>query len=219
MTALLTERAVEIPWALSRYNGGARILEVGCSFAYENPEYVAGLKALGAQELHGIDISSVPAPDFIKRTADIRDSGYPAEFFDMIFCISTLEHVGRDNVRHYQPEKELSATSEPDREALMEMLRILKPDGTLVVTVPFGKFEDHGWFINYDAKNIERIFHGVPFAEELYFAFTEGGWVPCAPEALAEAGYQSNHAPAAAGVACFRIHAREYSAAASPLPS
>ena len=33
-----TERVIEIPWALSKYNGGQRVLEVGCAFAYENSE-------------------------------------------------------------------------------------------------------------------------------------------------------------------------------------
>lgn len=33
-----TERVIEIPWASSKYNGGQRVLEVGCSFANENPE-------------------------------------------------------------------------------------------------------------------------------------------------------------------------------------
>jgi hypothetical protein len=118
---LTTERAVEIPWALSRYNGGPRILEVGCSFASENPEYIAGLKGLGG-ELHGIDISSVPAPDFIQRTADIRASGYDDAFFDMVFCISTIEHVGRDNARHYFPVAEIENSAESDRDALSEIL-------------------------------------------------------------------------------------------------
>ena len=199
-----TERAVEIPWALSHYAGQARVLEVGCSFAYENPEYVNGLKALKIPELHGIDISSVPAPDFIKRTADIRASGYSADFFDLIFCISTIEHVGRDNARHYSPASELPPGEEPDRAALVEMLRIAKLAGKLLLTVPFGRFEDHEWFINYDAENIARLFRGVAKREE-YFKYTATGWVRCDPVELAQTGYGENGAPAAAGVACFEI--------------
>ena len=203
---LNTERVVEIPWALSRYNGGGRILEVGCSFAYESPNYIAGLKALGAGELHGIDISSEPAPDFIKRTADIRASGYPPDFFDMVFCISTLEHVGRDNVRHYRPVAEIAnSTEQPDEVALAEMWRITRPGGTLLITVPFGRFEDHGWFVNYDAENIGRLFRNVPLLSEEYFRFTAEGWVSCRASDLAETGYGENGAPAAAGVACFEL--------------
>jgi len=177
---------------------------VGCSFAYENLEYIESLKALHISALHGIDISSVPAPDFIKRTADIRASGYPSDFFELIFCISTIEHVGRDNARHYSPIAELPPEPEPDRAALVEMLRIVRPAGKIVVTVPFGKFEDHGWFINYDAANIARLFRGVAKSEE-YFQYTSEGWRACAPQELSETGYGENGAPAAAGVACFEI--------------
>jgi SAM-dependent methyltransferase len=199
-----TERAIEIKWALSRHPGGGRVLEVGCSWADENPEYIEGLKALNIAELHGIDISSKPAPDFIKRTADIRASGYPSDFFDVIFCISTIEHVGRDNARHYSPVAELPAEKEPDRAALVEMLRIVKPGGKIIVTVPFGKFEDHGWFINYDEAHIARLFRGFGTKAE-FFKHTPEGWVQCEPGELSEIGYGENGAPAAAGVACFEL--------------
>lgn len=199
-----TERAVEIQWALSHYIFQRRVLEVGCSFAYENLEYIESLKALKIPELHGIDISSVPAPDFIKRTADIRASGYPRDFFDLIFCISTIEHIGRDNTRYYSPVSELPPEPQPDRAALVEMLRIVRPGGRILVTVPFGKFQDHGWFINYDAAHIARLFRGIPKSEE-YFQYTSEGWRACRPQQLAKTGYGENGAPAAAGVACFEI--------------
>lgn len=177
---------------------------MGCSFASENLEYLEGLKALNIPELHGIDISSVPAPNFIKRTADIRASGYPSDFFDFIFSISTIEHIGRDNARHYSPVSELAPEQEPDRSALIEMLRIVKPAGKILVTVPFGKFEDHAWFLNYDTANIARLFRAIPKSEE-YFKYTTDGWMPCEANELSETGYDQNGAPAAAGVACFEM--------------
>src|SRR5438477_9514263 len=178
-----TERAIEIPWALSRYNGGRRVLEVGCSFASENPEYIRGLIALNIPELHGIDISSVEAPHFIKKTADIRKSGYETGFFDFILCISTLEHVGKDNTKYYAPVAELPPDAhpsfEPDTLALMEMYRILKPDGKLIVTVPFGKFADYGWFTQYDSRAISTLFESIPSASisAEYFKYTKDGWM------------------------------------------
>jgi hypothetical protein len=108
-----TERVIEIPWALSKYDGGPRVLEVGCSFASENPEYIQGLMALNIPELHGIDVSSVNAPHFIKKTADIRESGYEPGFFDFVLCISTLEHVGKDSTKYYKPVAEIR----PDRQS------------------------------------------------------------------------------------------------------
>jgi O-antigen chain-terminating methyltransferase len=206
-----TERVIEIPWALSKYNGGRRVLEVGCSFASENPEYIEGLRALNIPELHGIDISSVEAPQFIKKTADIRESGYETGYFDFVLCISTLEHVGKDNAKHYNPIAELPhdprSPRPADAEALVEMFRILKPNGTLIVTVPFGKFVDYGWFTHYDSQAISILFQVIPSTKinAEYFKYTEHGWMPCTAEALANTGYGDNGAPAAAGLACFEI--------------
>jgi O-antigen chain-terminating methyltransferase len=206
-----TERVIEIPWALSKYNGGRRVLEVGCSFASENPEYIEGLLSLNIPELHGIDISSVEAPHFVKKTADIRRSGYDTGFFDLILCISTLEHVGKDNTKHYQPIAELShdrpSSLPPDAEALVEMLRILKAGGKLIVTVPFGKFIDYGWFIHYDMQAISTLFQSIPLAKihGECFKYTEAGWMPCTAAALADTSYGDGGAPAAAGLACFEI--------------
>ena len=117
------ERAIEIPWALSKYNNEAKVLEVGCSFAYENPEYVPALLALNIPELHGLDISSRDAPDFIKKTADIRQSGYETGFFDLVLCISTLEHVGMDNTKYYLPVAELSRDAEDARQAGVDAVK------------------------------------------------------------------------------------------------
>jgi O-antigen chain-terminating methyltransferase len=206
-----TERVVEIPWALSKYNGGQRVLEVGCSFAYDNPEYIEGLMALHIPELHGIDISSVDAPHFIKKTADIRKSGYEDGFFDFILCISTLEHVGRDNTKYYKPiaevSRDLTADSEPDVKAAIEMFRILKPGGTLIITVPFGKFVDYGWFINYDSESVNRwLRHLSPASIRAeHFRYTSRGWIPCTPTEIQGTAYGDNSAPAAAGLACFEI--------------
>ena len=206
-----TERVIEIPWALSKYNGGRRVLEVGCSFASENPEYLEGLLSLNIPELHGIDVSSVEAPQFIKKTGDIRESGYDTGFFDFILCISTIEHVGKDNAKHYKPIAELSpdrpGSLPPDAEALVEMLRILKAGGKLIVTVPFGKFVDYGWFLHYDSAAIATLFQSISAAkvDAEYFRYAEAGWIPCPAAALAETSYGDNGAPAAAGLACFEI--------------
>lgn len=55
---------------------------------------------------------------------DARSLGYPDSFFDVVFAMSVVEHIEGD---------------EGDSQAVREMMRVLKPGGTLAVSVPFGE--------------------------------------------------------------------------------
>jgi len=37
------------------------------------------------------------------------------------------------------------------------MLRLLKKSGTLLITVPYGKYEEHGWLRNYDKHRWQEL--------------------------------------------------------------
>ncbi len=96
---------------------GARILDVGVGLGRL-------LSHLPDMERHGVDISL----NYLERVADagidaccalIEDLPYESESFDVIVCTDVLEHV-----------LDLNA-------ACAEMLRILKPGGTLVARVPY----------------------------------------------------------------------------------
>ena len=56
---------------------------------------------------------------------DARALSQPAEFFDIVFSMSVIEHIEDDG-------------APGDSLAIREMLRVLKPGGLLLVTVPFG---------------------------------------------------------------------------------
>ncbi|MDE3190852.1 MAG: methyltransferase domain-containing protein, partial [Acidobacteriota bacterium] len=84
------ERPIEIAWVLARYGGERRVLDVGTANAIA--AHVEGLRDLGAPELVTVDLAE-PA-DVI---ADVRRLPFADERFDFVVCVSTLEHVGRDN--------------------------------------------------------------------------------------------------------------------------
>ena len=196
------ERVVEIPWAMSCYDRERLVLEVGCSFATD--AYIEALRKLRIPELHGIDVSGREAPFFIKKTADIRDSGYPSSFFGLIFCISTIEHIGMDNRARYEPVHELPVTSDADTLALLEIRRILKSGGRIVLTVPFGKYHDYGWFFQYDRARLDSLIKRsrLRIIQTDYFHYRGDGWYSSDAHALTNTLYQGNGAPCAAGVAC-----------------
>src|SRR6185437_14138227 len=111
-----------------------RVLDVGYAFA--EPAYLAGLVALGAPELSGADLAAADVPGLTPIVADVRSLPVPDGAFDLVFCISTLEHVGRDNdVYAVDAPRE----HEGDEAALRELRRALADDGRLLVSVPTGE--------------------------------------------------------------------------------
>jgi SAM-dependent methyltransferase len=194
-----TERVVEMPWVLSRYRGERTILDVG--YAYALDVYLAGLLSLPAEAVHGIDLAEAPIPSMRRVRADIRQTPYRDASFDLVLCVSTLEHIGRDNTRYgirqeYRPGG--------DAETLREISRILAPGGRLLVTVPFGRRGDHGWFVQYDLEAWQDLLAGTPLQveEQEIFRLTRSGWARVVDVRSTETISYGEGTPAAGAVLC-----------------
>jgi SAM-dependent methyltransferase len=169
--AALDERAIEIPWALSRLGGAERVLDVGTANA--EPAYVAALVTAAPTELVAVDLVEAEIPGLKTVVADIRDLPFPDRSFDFVLCVSTLEHVGRDN-RVYGVEPGGDGGIET---ALRELGRVLGRRGRLVVTVPCGEREDRDWFVQDEPDGWNRSFLAAGFAvaaQETYERRAEG---------------------------------------------
>ena len=142
------ERVVEIPWVLDRVRPTDRLLDVG--YAHGSDTYLAALIARAGDGFHGVDLAVLPIPGQRLIGGDMCWLPFAASTFDVVTCVSTLEHVGRDNTSY--GVKAGPTVPGSDHQALAEAARVLKPDGRLLVTVPFGRAEDHGWFVQYDAR-------------------------------------------------------------------
>jgi SAM-dependent methyltransferase len=152
------ESAIAIPWALARYRGQARVLDVGYAFA--EPGYLAALIEATPGEPTGLDLAMKSVPGLRSVQADVRRLPFADEAFDVVFCLSTLQHVGYDN-RVYG----LDVEHDPGGalEALRELRRILARTGRLLVTVPCGEPRDYGWFFQHDADGWCRMFERADF--------------------------------------------------------
>ena len=64
--------------------------------------------------------------NFHAEIQDARNLSYPDNHFDRVSAISTLEHIPHDG----------------DTIAIKEMSRVLKRGGIMVITVPYGSFEE-----------------------------------------------------------------------------
>jgi SAM-dependent methyltransferase len=205
-----SERVVEVPWVLGKYRGEHRVLEVGYAFAEEH--YLQALIDLDIPFLMGIDAAPSSRPEHVLRfhqvQADILHSCLREASFDLILCVSTIEHIGRDNSRYGLDSGRDERN--PDRLAIRTMAEWLAPGGRLLLTVPFGRFEDHGWLINYDLDHLEAMIKSseLDVEEMTFFGWLPGGWREVKPTEIADHGYRSLGAAHAAGVALVELRRR-----------
>jgi SAM-dependent methyltransferase len=167
------ERAIEIPWSLARYRGEARVLDIGYAFA--EPSYLAGLVALGAKDLVGVDLAEAEVPGVRPVVADVRQLPFEDASFDLALCISTLEHVGRDNAVY---DVDAAREDSGDEAALRELHRVLAKNGRLLVSVPTGEHDDQGWQLVRTPDDWIALFERcgfIVYEDELYTR-TDDGW-------------------------------------------
>ena len=168
--------------------------------------YLALLLGLGVQELHCVDLARRPLLGAAASRADVRRLPYADRVFALALCVSTLEHVGLNNTR-YAP----LAEAEPgDVEALAELARVLVPGGRLLVTVPIGQRENHGWFHQYDQAEWAQLVHQGEFEteEEAVFRLSPRGWVRERDHATVADLRYGSAGPGAQAVLCCSLRRR-----------
>mgnify|MGYP006425383017 CR=1 FL=1 len=132
----LHSRCIEYPYAASRLGEVGPVLDVGT--VKTDPAWISWLESL-KMEVHATDYDP-PKKPFTNVTftqSDVRDLPYDDDTFAVILAVSVIEHIGLD-----VPQVELDnlpvTSREGDVDAVRELMRVLKPDGKLVMTLPFG---------------------------------------------------------------------------------
>lgn len=194
----LDERLVEYPWVLSRLPAGAgKLLDAGSTLNYP---YLLDLPQLAEKQIVIVTL----APERQEQRAnvsylydDLRNSVLRDNAFQTIVCISTLEHIGLDNTQIYTAN---ARYAESDLEgywpALQELRRVLAPGGRLLLTVPFGRAEVHGWLQQFDAAGLEKIVavFGSRPVEQTFFRYDADGWRLADAAACTDCAYYNVHA-------------------------
>ena len=161
----------------------AKILDVGSSGCY----FPLMLAAAG-YDTFSIDIRPYPILNKLKFKnftfvlADICQATFPDNHFDALTAISTIEHIGIGG--RYGMQEAVDA----DRQALDQMRRIVKPGGTIILTVPCGKPKIIRPFHRiYDRNRLELIGGPGLLLEktEYYLRDEQGDWASC-PREIAE---------------------------------
>ena len=197
-----SERCIEIPWVLSRFQGEPRVLDIG--YANAEPRYLLARDALKIPFLVGLDLAAAPQSCISGVAGDALALPFRLGAFDLILAISVIEHIGRDNSIYCaleQPVREFG-----DLEAAAGLASLLRPGGRLLITLPFGRLEDHGWFVQYDLRRIQALveFSGCEPTLAEYYAYGAHGWTgPVDPVALSQVQYRTDFA--AGAVACLEL--------------
>ncbi len=205
------ERVIEVPWVLARLAEG-RVLEVG--YAYAEPAYLAALVAEAPAELVGVDLAEAVVPGIETVRADVRELPFADGSFDQVLLVSTLEHVGADNTV-YGLGAEADAAGR--LEALRELRRVLRPRGSVLVTVPLGEPGDHGWFRQDDVRGWTRLYAQAGFfvEEQEAYELLDEGW-RAAPTFRPEGVRYGERGPGASAVLCAELSPRRLRRLASP---
>ena len=109
-------------WWATQWVAGKRVLDAGCGVGYGTAMLASG----GPDSLVGVDVADDAlarardelAEDVELLRGDIRDLPLDSESFDLVVCFEVIEHVERQ------------------ADALAELKRVLRPDGTLLISSP-----------------------------------------------------------------------------------
>ena len=198
------ERPIEICWTLARLRDEQRILDIGTTNA--EPSYVGGLLGLGASGLVALDLAPGEIPGLRCVTGDLRALPFADESFDTAICISTLEHIGRDN-SIYGLDGPLDASGMES--ALRELRRVLSGQGRLLITVPTGGHEVHDWFVQLTPEEWLDLFRRCGFLvfEREVYEHGPDGWLQAPEDGVGHRVYDEP-GPGAAAILCAELHPR-----------
>jgi len=177
---LRQERVVEIPWVEKRIKGKV-ILDVGCC----ESNFCLYLAKKG-YTVYGVDYNDYDIEynkdeyknfTFVKWDVTSMPP-FENEFFDTVYAISTLEHVGLgfygDTINRFG-----------DVIAMMNIKNLTKKGGRILVTLPYGKGRLYKYksvkdfYRVYDRYNINLLFDGLNILEMQGFKAYNGKWSEC----------------------------------------
>ncbi len=155
-----------------------KVLDVGC---VARLNFLPATLASIGWEVYGIDMRQFKFkfPNFHFVLGDITRTDFTDSFFDAVYAVSTLEHLGlsgRYGISKYDPEG--------DAKAVREIRRILRDGGRLLVTLPYGK-EKRQTTLNrvYNRDSLVELFSDWEIQDKvIYSQDSEGIWVPVVEE-------------------------------------
>ena len=163
---LFNDRMVEMVFVLENIKHGV-VLDVGS----RGSVYIKSLINLGCRAWTCEVQKNVE--DYYKGNirhlcCDIRKIEKPR--FDSVIMVSTLEHIG---LKGYGMKKE-KTPFQSQLEAVNHSMKLLRKGGMLIITVPYGRFVDGGWYYVYDEEMVRKVKAQGKVKEERYYKLFPG---------------------------------------------
>jgi len=175
--AVVTDRVVEEPWVVSKVRPGETVLDFGSATSRYLLDLAPGCR------IYAIDIRPTPPrPGIGVVLGDIMRAPFRPAAFDVVACVSTIEHVGLDV--YGQGPDEFG-----DEVAMRHLRTLLRPGGRLLLTMPFGRRTVSAWLRVYDARAFRRLTEGYRLLSAVYYRRDGDAFVPCDARDLAGAAF------------------------------
>jgi SAM-dependent methyltransferase len=143
----------------------AKILDIGSA----KSELVKTISEFGSKwQVFGIDLAQ--GTDI---TMDARLMAFRDRLFEQVICISTLEHIG------------LSCDvndKNGDKKTIQEIFRILKKDGSAIITLPYGSVEKSEYRV-YNRKTLDNLVSRFSVTKKEFYRYDTGKWEKCSQAA------------------------------------
>lgn len=217
----LDERVVEYPWIFSKLNKKEELLlDAGSTFNFDFIVRNIKLKNknLTIYTYHperncffDLSISYV--------FGDLRKMYFQNNTFDLVISQSTIEHIDMDNsIYGYNVGHTVNRKSYEYLKAIDEFIRVLRKNGTLLLTFPYGIYENHDFFQQFDSEMLNQLtllLNRFGTFEIDFFKYERDGWRFAALEELSAVKSYNPHtgkgklddgAAHCRSVACIEFH-------------
>lgn len=181
----LDERIFEYGWLFSKIpQFGSKLLDAGSTF---NFKYILENSVIKSKELTIFTFyPEIPSFHSMKNVdyqyGDLRNMPFENESFEVVVSQSTIEHIDMDNSMYgYELEKneDSSRKSYDYLIAVAEFNRVLASEGVLLLTFPYGKFKNYGFFQQFDHEMVDRIVELLSKTGKINLSFAKyenGSW-------------------------------------------
>lgn len=167
---LINERIIEYPLTFRYLKSNAKkVLDVGCCTS-RLPIQLASM----GYKVWGIDIRpyNFQHRNFIFQRSNVLNLPFENDFFDVITAISTIEHIGLGSYG------DANIIPNGDRRAVKELIRVLKPNGQIILTFPFGKHFVGPKYRVYNWKDVKKLIYPMKIKSAKFFIRERGEWLP-----------------------------------------